>query len=67
MNISVNYYRPALGGRTVKIVGEVVKVGRSLHTIEVSIQDKETDRLLAKGIHIKVGMGPIVWGQLFLV
>lgn len=53
-NISVNYYRPARGYRTVKIVGEVIKVGRSLHTIEVSVRDKETDQLLAKGIHIKV-------------
>ncbi|KAK2080531.1 hypothetical protein QBZ16_000384 [Prototheca wickerhamii] len=52
-NISVNYYRPAKGYRTVKIVGEVIKVGRSLHTIEVSVRDKETDQLLAKGIHIK--------------
>ena len=63
-NISVNYYRPARGYRTVKIVGEVIKVGRSLHTIEVSVRDKETDQLLAKGIHIKVrSSGLWKWGN----
>lgn len=54
LNISVNYLRPGKGGSTVKIVGEVVKIGRTVCSIEVTITEKDSGRLIAKGTHVKV-------------
>ncbi|KAL6771902.1 hypothetical protein ACKKBG_A28220 [Auxenochlorella protothecoides x Auxenochlorella symbiontica] len=53
LNISVNYLRPGKGGSTVKIVGEVVKIGRTVCSIEVAITEKDSGRLIAKGTHVK--------------
>lgn len=57
LNIAVNYYRPGAGGSAVRIEGEVIKIGKTVCSIEVTVSDKASGRIIAKGTHVKVRRG----------
>ncbi|KAL3268935.1 hypothetical protein HHI36_008022 [Cryptolaemus montrouzieri] len=53
VNLNVRYIKGAELGKTVVIESEMVKCGRNLAFLEVTIKDKISGEILAKGDHTK--------------
>lgn len=66
LSINTHYINPMPGGEDVAIEACVVKAGKQIATIEVTLRRQSTGALVAKGTHVKalVPHSRINWGSL---
>jgi len=53
LSISVNYISAMPGGEDAEIDARVVKLGKTIATIDVLIRRKSTGQLVSQGVHVK--------------